>query len=233
MIGHEIDDRLQPVSVEPLDQLLKFLKSVHGICRVIRTDIEVILDRIRTAREPFQEIGVIRRLAKFRVIGRGRLLKNSGEPDMGESHLANRGEGRVIDVREFADAIFCEGAVSLPGFVRVAEHPNEQLIDANSLLRSAGATAVNYFFAVILSDAKPSRRSTSRVQRFSTGSLDFARDDQLVVVRNVFVPDPAFDCAIRAPPKPAPAVIGRRILCVDSEVDAGGVAERGARNLDT
>src|ERR1700682_836686 len=54
VVRHEIDDRFQFVGVKPLDQLLKFLQTFRRLLRVVRADIEVILDRIRATGEALQ-----------------------------------------------------------------------------------------------------------------------------------------------------------------------------------
>ena len=125
VVRHQIDDCLEPAGVEPLDQLAKFLQAPSGICRVIRTDVEIIFDSVRAARESLQQVGVIRRLTELGVIGGRSLLENPSEPDVGETHPADRDERGVVDIGEFAGAVFREGAVLFPGLVRVAEQPDE------------------------------------------------------------------------------------------------------------
>src|SRR5437588_5633418 len=121
---------------------------------------------------------------------------------MSESRLPDGSESRVVDVGEFADAVFGQRPVSFARFVGVPEKPNEQLIDANPRLGRAGTTA---------------QRNRSIIE------------PHLMIMRNIFVPGAAFDRPIGASPEPAPAIIGRGIFRVDDKVDAGSLAEGCAR----
>ena len=60
---------------------------------------------------------------------------------MSESHLANRGQRRVVDVAKFANAVLVESTVLLSHLVRVAEQPDEDLINADAWLFGACASA--------------------------------------------------------------------------------------------
>ncbi len=51
VIRDKIDDRLEIVRVQPFEQLSKFLQPIGWFLRVIRADVEIILDRVRTAGE--------------------------------------------------------------------------------------------------------------------------------------------------------------------------------------
>ena len=54
VIWDQVDDRFQSMRVEPFDQLLKFRQPLGRVFGVVRADVEVILDRVRTARESLQ-----------------------------------------------------------------------------------------------------------------------------------------------------------------------------------
>ena len=51
MIRDQIDNRLELVPMESLYQLPELLQTLGWLLRVIRTDIEVILDGVGTASE--------------------------------------------------------------------------------------------------------------------------------------------------------------------------------------
>src|SRR5437763_4949951 len=123
---------------------------------------------------------------------------------MSESHFPDGSEGRVVDVREFADAAFGQRPVSFARFVGVPEKPNEQLIDANPRLARAGTSAQCKNRSVV--------------------------EPHLMIMRNVFVPDAAIDRPIGASPEPAPAMVCVRIFGVEGEIDSLNVAQDCARD---
>ena len=87
VIGHEVDKRTQPGSVQSVEQGAKFgeaLRRTHG---VIGAKVEAILDRIRRTRAAFDQRGIIRGLADGRVVGASGLLQHAGQPNVGEAHL--------------------------------------------------------------------------------------------------------------------------------------------------
>ncbi len=57
------------------------------------------------------------------------MLQNTGEPNVGKTHLTNRLQSCVIDITEFAAAILFEGSSFFPGCVGVSKSPDENLID--------------------------------------------------------------------------------------------------------
>src|SRR5437764_460565 len=89
VVGDQIDNRFQSMGVQSFDELPEFGEPLGGIYRVVRADIEVILDRVRAASESLQQIGVVSRLTKFGIISRGRLLQNAGQPNVAETHPAD------------------------------------------------------------------------------------------------------------------------------------------------
>jgi hypothetical protein len=62
-------------------------------------------------------------------------VENAGEPEVGETGIAQRFQRGVIDVVELANAVFYQRAVFLTSFICVAKEANEELI--NSELRPA------------------------------------------------------------------------------------------------
>src|SRR5688572_30285830 len=54
VIRHEIDDGFQAAGMEALEKLAEFLLALRRFLGVIRTDVEVILDRVGTAGEPLE-----------------------------------------------------------------------------------------------------------------------------------------------------------------------------------
>src|SRR5437588_7215011 len=87
VIRDEIDNRFQPMRMKAFDQLGKFLQALGWLFRIVRADVEIILDGVGTAGESLQQIGVIRGLAEFGIIGGRSLLQHAREPDVSESHL--------------------------------------------------------------------------------------------------------------------------------------------------
>src|SRR2546423_8061261 len=205
VVRHEIDDRLEAVGVQPFDELPKFRQPFRWIDRVIRANVEVILDRVRTARQSLQQIGVVSRLTELRIIGRRRLLQNAGQPDVGKPHSADRSERGVINIGEFSHAVFRKRSVSLARLVVIAEKPDKQLVDANALL-----------FCRVTAAQRQDRLIFPQIQ--------------LMVMRNVFIAESAILSPIRASPEPAPAVVRIRIFRVNDEVDARTPPDDLARN---
>src|SRR5205807_9510008 len=107
---------------------------------------------------------------------------------------------------ESARAIFRERSILLARFIRVAEEPNEQLIDANSCFMRAMA-------------------ATPRHHRAALGI-----QVELVVMRNVFIADTIRDAPIGATPEPTPAIIRGWIFRVNHAIDPSGATEEAARN---
>ncbi len=121
VVRNEIDQRLELVGAEAREEGFEFREALRRIDRVVGTDIEVILDRIGAAGDPLEQNRVVGRLANIRMIGAGRLLQDARQPDVGKTEGVERGERRIIDVVEFADAVDGESAIGLAGFVQVAE----------------------------------------------------------------------------------------------------------------
>ena len=181
--------------VQAIEQRLEFRQPLLGINRVIWGNVEVILDRIRAARDAFEQIGIVRRLADVGIVGARGLLQHAGQPDMREPELLERGERGIVDLVEFADAVDREGAVRLPGLVHVAEQPDEKLIDSRT-----GAVVAE-------PAADLHHRCTLRVQ------IDFA------IMRDVLVPFPGRDRRILRSEEPAPALVLRKVLRVDHDLE--------------
>lgn len=110
MVRHEVDQRFHPVRVHLPEQRLEFREPLLRLDRVVGADVEVILDRVGTAGEALEQIRVGGRLTRGRVIGRGSLLEHAGQPDVRESHPADRGERGVVDVVEFPHPVLRDGA---------------------------------------------------------------------------------------------------------------------------
>src|SRR5205085_11453342 len=97
-------------------------------------------------------------------------------------------------------------SILLARFIRVAEEPNEQLIDANSCFVRAMA-------------------ATRRHHRAALGI-----QVELVVMRNVFIADTTRDAAIRATPEPTPAIIRVWVFRVNCAIDFSDATEEAAWN---
>ena len=54
VIRDEIDNRFQPMRMKAFDQLRKFLQALGWLFRVVRADVEIILDGVGTAGESLQ-----------------------------------------------------------------------------------------------------------------------------------------------------------------------------------
>jgi len=66
------------------------------------------------------------------VIGGRGVALHAGEPEMREAHGPERRQRSVIDVREFAHAVFRQRSVEAARLVRIAEEPGEKLVDADA-----------------------------------------------------------------------------------------------------
>ena len=53
MVRHEIDDHPQLQCVAPVQQLLKLIQTFFRIHGIVRADVEVVFDRVGTARDAF------------------------------------------------------------------------------------------------------------------------------------------------------------------------------------
>ena len=137
MIWNEVDQRLHSVLMNANEKRFEFIETSLRVVGVIRANVEVIFDGVRTSGDAFEQIWIVRRLTDARVIGPGRLLQDSSEPEVGEAHLADGVERGVVDVVKFAGAVLGQSAVWFAHFVYVTEEPDEQLINSHS--RSIGA----------------------------------------------------------------------------------------------
>ena len=127
MVRHEVDDHLEPVCVAAPDQLLELCKPVSGVQRIVRADVEVVLDGIRAAGDAFQKIRIIRGPAW--IGGATRLLQHTGQPEVGEAHLFEGNQRGRGDVGKFSAAVLRERAVGFPGLVGVAEGADHELVN--------------------------------------------------------------------------------------------------------
>src|SRR5205807_9314744 len=183
-----------------------FLETLCRLLGVIRTNVEVILDRVRAAGHAFEQIGIVRRLADARVIGAGGLLQNAGKPNMSETHFAQRTQCRVIDVVKLTDAIFADRSIGLARFINIAKEPDEELVNSHSWRTQAGAWARDCF----------SRRL----------KID------LEILGNVFVADSSFDRSIVGSKKFSPAVVLCKILRVNRAFNPFCLAKLRTRKRD-
>src|ERR1700710_2258735 len=106
-------------------QCLELSQAACGIFRVIRTDIEVILDGVRAPSQPLEQIGIVGWETDGGVIGAGCLAQHAGKPEVCESHFLERSEGSRIDVIKSARAIFDQCAVQFARYVGIAEEPHK------------------------------------------------------------------------------------------------------------
>src|SRR5687767_11414172 len=121
--------------------------------------------------------------------------QHPGQPDVGETHVADGTERGVVDVREAAHAFFGQRPVLLERLVGIAKEPDEELVNANSGFGRTVAAAEG---------------ETRRLLPF---------EPKFVVMRNVFVAAAGIDRLVGATPKPTPAVIRARILGEDCKID--------------
>ena len=140
MVWNEIDDHPEPVPLAAVQQRLEFLHALVRIRRVIRADIEVVLDRIRTAREPLENVRII--CGAVRIRRAARLLEHAGQPEVGKTHFLERVQRRRVDVVKLAASVLLDRAVGLAGLVGVPECPDHQLVDHGTgrVLCAAGQT---------------------------------------------------------------------------------------------
>ena len=117
------------------------------------------------------------------------------------THLAQRAEGRVVDIVELADPVFSQRPVFFAGLVRIAKEPDEQLIDSH-----AGARGIE---------------AAARSDQFGGGRIDI----DLMIIRDVLVAIAAGDSRIGATPEFSPTVIFPKVLRVNQEIEFERVAE--------
>src|ERR1017187_2461261 len=195
MIRNEVDQRLHSVLMNTNEKRFEFVEASLRVAGVIRANIEVIFDGVRTSGDAFEQSRIIRRLADARIIGRGRLLQDSSEPDVGEAHLTDGIERGVVDVVKFAGTVFGQSAVRFARFVYVAEEPDEQLINWHS--RSIGAETAAW-----------------------ENELFGGRSEMdLIIVRDIFISPARHAAFVRTSPDPAPAVVFSEVFRVNGEFD--------------
>ena len=131
MVGHKVDDHLEAVLAAAPEQTLELIQPLLGIHCVVRADIEVVLDRIGTSGNAFENVGIVRRTV--RICGAASLLEHTGQPNVRESHRGDRFERGVIDLRKFSTAVFGHRAAGFAGFVDVAKGPDEKLVNDRTL----------------------------------------------------------------------------------------------------
>ena len=131
MIRHEVDDHLESMLAAALKQTFELIHPFLGIHRVIRADIEVVLDRIGASRNALEDVGIIRRTV--RVCRTAGLLQHTGEPNVREAHRGDRSERSVIDLCKFPASVFGHRAARLADLVGVAKGPHEKLVNDRTL----------------------------------------------------------------------------------------------------
>src|SRR5437870_4869008 len=62
MIWNKVDERFQSMIVNAFEEGFEFVETILRLLRVIGANVEVVLDCKRTARDPFEQIGIVRRL---------------------------------------------------------------------------------------------------------------------------------------------------------------------------
>ena len=199
VIRHEIDEGFHVVFVNSLEKQFEFIETFLRFRRVIGADVEVIFDRVRTAGDAFEKIGIVGWLADLGVVGSGCLLQNSGEPEVSEAGITQRLQGSVVEINESSDAIFRQRAVLLACFVCVAKEANEQLVDAE--FRSAETWSCGRNLVL-------------------SGS-----EIHLKILRDVFVTCARLDTTIIAAEEFSPAIVLRKILCVNCAINCLRVSQ--------
>ena len=124
--------------MQPLQQRFEFREAFRRLFRIVGADIEVILDRVRAAGQALEKIGIIGRFADLRVGGGCGLLEHARKPEMGETHLAQFGQERVVEILEFSAAILRDGAAGFARFIHIPEKPGHQLINAHAFRAEPG-----------------------------------------------------------------------------------------------
>ena len=114
-----------------LEQALELIHPLLGIHRVVRADIEVVLDRIGASRNALEDVGIIRRAV--RVGSTTRLLEHAGQPNVRKAHRGDGLKRSVIDLCKFTAAVFGHRATGFAGLIGVAKGPDEKLVNDRTL----------------------------------------------------------------------------------------------------
>ena len=133
MIRNEVDDHLEAVLFAALEQGFEFIHPLGWFHRIVRTNIEVVFDRVRTARLAFADVRIVRRLTYGAVIRSRGLLENAREPNMRDAEFSEGVQRGVVDVRELAAAVFSQRAMRFVGGVGIPKVPHHELVDYRAL----------------------------------------------------------------------------------------------------
>ena len=101
----------------------KLFEPFFRVHSVVRADIEVIFDGIRTASETLEDIGWIWRA--MWVASRACLFEHPGQPDMGKTECFERRECGEIDILKLTATVLGEGAVGFAHFMGIAKGADE------------------------------------------------------------------------------------------------------------
>ena len=132
MIRHEVQNDLHILPMAALHQLPKLVEALRRLSRIVRAHIEVVFDRVRTARLAFANVCVIRGLTDGAVIRASGLLEHAGEPYMRDTEIPERFQCGFVDVCELAAAVLSECAVRFVGGVGIPKVPHHELVDCRA-----------------------------------------------------------------------------------------------------
>ena len=207
MVGHKIHKDLQAVLLGPGEQCLEFLDPFGRIHGVVRADVEIVPDGVRTAGDTLQKVGIIGGQSNGGVVAGGGLAENAGDPDGVEAEFFEGGEGWVVQVGKLPATVLLVGAVGNPVGVRVAEQAGKHLVD-------------------------PQLAGTPWHQSRGGGLLGCGRRDREgKIMRNVPVIFPGKEIRIRGVHDAAPTSVGGHILEGGGHAQSSLPAGPGARDL--
>ena len=207
MVGDEIHEDFQVVLFGAGEQRLKLFDALGGIHGVVGTNVEIIADRIWTAGDALQEVGVVGGKPEGRVVAGGGLTEDAGHPNSVEAELFEGSQGPVVEIGKLAAAVLLIRPVGDPVGVGVAKKAGKHLVD-------------------------PQLAGAARHQRGNGGIFrSDRRQREGKIMGEIAVVFPGKEVGIRGVHHPPPARVGGHVLEGRGQTDHPVGSGPGSRDL--
>ena len=133
MVGHKVDDDLQPGLVRTLHQLLELLHALLDVDSQVGVYVVVVGDGIGRTCPAFHHGRMLAWNAVLRVVGRRGMADDAGVPHVADAHLGDALQHSGGEVGHLAATVVGYRSLLLARGVTVAVQTRKDLIDDNLL----------------------------------------------------------------------------------------------------